>query len=316
MDPKNINRTSFCNHETYHIISNELKQYILTDMYNRCTIKFNDKYAIIYNKKFKNNFKNKHIICYKSYGSPYLLYCTKVNNIPYSILIDKKINKGHSLPKMFIANYKFDSDIYEGSLFECELVRDNKNNWFILIGDVYYLRNEIMKKNKNIIERVNFIYDMLENNYTQNDFTNICNIRVKKYYDIANYNDVFKNMKMLNYKVRGLYIIPININFANILYIYTEDDIKCINKNKNINFKVTKGSKPEIYDIYLRAPNGHQKIDNLYIPDIKFSKYINDEFLGKDYIVMTCNYNETFEKWQGIKTTKNTIHHISDIKIV
>ena len=318
MDPKNINQTSFCNNKTDHIISNELKQYLLTDMFNRSSIKFDDKYARIYNKKFINNFKNEHICCFKSYGSPYLLYCTRINNIPYSILIDKKINKDHSLPKMFIVNYKFDKDIYNGSLFECELVRDNINNWFILIGDVYYLRNEIMKKNKNIIERMNFIYDLLENHYTETEFANICNIRVKRYYDISNYSEAFSSINNLNYKVRGVYIVPMNVNYANILYLYTDDDKKSISKNNNnnnnINFKVTKGSKPEIYDIYLRAPNGYQKIDNLYIQDINFSKYMKDELNEIDEIILQCKYNTRFNKWVGIKKTNNSVHHISDIK--
>lgn len=318
MDPKNINKTSFCNDMVDNIISNELKQYLLTDMFNRSSIKFDDKYARIYNKRFITNFKNEHIFCFKSYGSPYLLYCTRINNIPYSILIDKKINRGHDLPKMFVVNYKFDKDIYNGSLFECELVRDNQSNWFILIGDVYYLKNVILKKNKNIIERINLIYDLLDNHYTETEIANICNIRVKRYYDIDNYSNIYKNINDLNYKVRGVYIVPININFANILYLYTDDDKQKMNisNNNNINFKVTKGSKPEIYDIYLRAPNGYQKIDNLYIQDTNFSKYMMDELSDVDEIILQCKYNNRFNKWEGIKKTTNIVHHISDIKTV
>lgn len=316
MDPKNINKTSFCNHKTDNIISNELKQYILTDMFNRSKIKFNDNYARIYNKKFINNFKNEHIFCFKSYGSPYLMYCTKINNVPYSLLIDKRINKGHSLPKMFIVNYKFDIEVYDGSLFECELLRDNKNNWNLLIGDAYYVKNEILKKNKTIVERMNIIYDILKNNYTETEFSNICNICVKKYYDICDYNEVFMNINNLNYKVRGVYVIPVNINYANILYIYTDDDKKVYIKNTNLNFKVTRGSKPEIYDVYLMAPNGFQKIDNLYIQNIEFSRYINNLLNDNTEIVLECMFNKTFKKWQGIKETKNNIHHISDMNTV
>ena len=204
MDPKNINKTSFCNHTTDNIISNELKQYILTDMFNRSKIKFNDNYARIYNKKFINNFKNEHIFCFKSYGSPYLMYCTKINNVPYSLLIDKRINKGHSLPKMFIVNYKFDIEVYSGSLFECELLRDNQNNWNLLIGDAYYVKNEILKKNKTIVERINIIYAILNDNYTETEFSNVCPICVKKYYDVCDYTDVFMTINNLNYKVNIL----------------------------------------------------------------------------------------------------------------
>lgn len=323
MDPNNINKTGFCNSETDHIISNELKQYILTDILNRTSIKHDDNYAQYYNKKYKNNFKNPHIFCFKTFGSPYLLYCTKINNISYNILIDKKINKGHNLPKMFIVNYKFSEDIYNGSLFECELIRDNNTNWFILIGDVYFLKNVIFKKNFTIIERINKLYKVLDNEFTENDFLNICNIRVKKYFDIADYENVINNyIKTLNYKIRGIYIVPINVNFMNIIYIYTDQDRLLLysnndnnNMNMNINFKVVKGNKPEIYDIFLKAPNGFQKIDILHIHNIDFSKYIFEQLRNKESIILSCKYNNQFKKWEGITISTKTINHINDIKI-
>ena len=316
MDPKNINKTGFCNDTTDNIISNDLKQYILTDMNNRTTIKHDTNYARLYNKKFINNFRNPHIFCFKTYGSPYLLFCTKINNVSYSILIDKKINKGHSLPKMFIVNYKFSNDIYNGSLFECELIRDNSNIWFLLIGDIYYLKNEIYKKNITIIDRLNNLYNVLDNDYTETEFSNICNIRVKKYFDVINYDDIINNyLNTLNYKVRGIYIIPININHANILYIYTEDNKKQLYSNKqNINFKVIRGTKPEIYDIYLKAPNGYQKIDTLYVKNIMFSHYMNDIFKDNSDIVLSCIFNDRFQKWEGVQITNENINHINDIK--
>ena len=78
MDPKDINQTSFCKKNIDNIISNELKQYILNDMFTRTNIKFNLNYAKIYNNQYKKNLNNPHILCLKTYGTPYLLYCTHV----------------------------------------------------------------------------------------------------------------------------------------------------------------------------------------------------------------------------------------------
>ena len=66
MDPKFINKTSFCNNTVDNIVSNELKQYILTDMSNRSKISFNSKYAKIYNTRYQNNLNNPHIFCFKT----------------------------------------------------------------------------------------------------------------------------------------------------------------------------------------------------------------------------------------------------------
>ena len=52
------------------------------------------RYAKIFNSQYSKNLNNPHIFCIKTYGSPYLLYLTKVNNVNYSLLIDDINNDG------------------------------------------------------------------------------------------------------------------------------------------------------------------------------------------------------------------------------
>ena len=141
MDPKHITRTSFCNKEIDNVTDNSMKKYILNNLEIKTNIKFNSRYAKIYNEQYKKNLNNPHLICLKSSGTPYLLFCSQINDTNYCFLIDKKIKEGYDFPKIFLVHYQFDTSLFEGSLFETELLRDKNNNWFLLLADTYYYKS-------------------------------------------------------------------------------------------------------------------------------------------------------------------------------
>ena len=58
MDPKEINKTGFCNKQIDNIISNDLKDYILKDIKLRTGIDHRSRYAKIYNNAYKKNLKS------------------------------------------------------------------------------------------------------------------------------------------------------------------------------------------------------------------------------------------------------------------
>jgi len=325
MDPKEINKTNFCGKQIDNIISNEMKKYIIQDMKLRTSLTPSSRYAKIYNEAYKKNFNNPHILCLKTYGSPYFLYLTKINDIKYTLLIDKKVKKGYEYPKMFIVPYCFNTDLYNGSLFETELLRDNDNGWFLLIGDIYYYKGK--KTNDTIItDRIKQIYYILNNEFVSDSEIDICDIQIKKYFDIEDKLTVFNEfIPKLNYKTRGLYYIPINVNYSNVLYMFTDDELKQIyqsktTNNKNfLNFKITTTMKPEVYELYLKDKDTISKIGTSHISGIKNSQYIKTLFLNEDEstdIIVQCEYNKFFEKWTPIKQTDKLIHHVSDLNLI
>ena len=324
MDPKEINKTSFCNKQVDNIISNEMKEYIINDMKLRTSLTPSSRYAKIFNVNYMKNFKNPHIFCLKSYGAPYLLYLTKINNVNYTLLIDKKINNGHTYPKMFIIQYRFHDDLYNGSMFETELLRDNNNSWFLLLGDIYYYKGEILK-NTCITERITIIHNILKNEFINDEYCNICPLIVKKYFEIVEKDNVINNfIPQLNYKTRGIYFVPINVNYSNVLYMFSENELKNNFKlkknNKNIlNFKIMKTMKPEVYELYLNGKDTINKIDYAYIPNIVTSEYLHNLFENKEPekdIIIECEYNNYFKKWQPLKETTQRMNHISDLELV
>ena len=137
MDPKDLTRTSFCDKEIDNVTNNQMKKYILENLKMKTNISFKQRYAKVYNEQYSNNLNNPHIICLKSSGTPYLLFCTQINDTNYCFLIDKKVKDGYDYPKIFLVHYRFHNDLFKGTLFEVELIRDKNQNWSLIIGDIY-----------------------------------------------------------------------------------------------------------------------------------------------------------------------------------
>lgn len=317
MDPKHISRTSFCNKEIDNVTDNLMKKYILDNMGIKSQIKYSSRYAKIYNDQFKKNLNNPHIFCLKSSGTPYLLFCTQINDTNYCFLIDKKIKDGYEYPKIFIVHYRFDPELFQGTLFEVELIRDKNQKWSILIGDIYTMGGNSMK-NIQVHDRINHCNDILTNKYIDDDFCNICPLFIKRYFDIQEIGDVLNNfVPKLSYRIRGFYFVPLKTTYSKILYLLKDDDYKKVNsKNKDlISFRIINTVKSDIYELYLfnEQKTNIQKHSYASIPNIETSKWVKELINTKDECIVECKYNTLFKKWVPIKEG-TVIDTIIDVK--
>ena len=317
MDPKHITRTSFCNKEIDNVTDNSMKKYILDNMNIKSKIQFNSRYAKIYNEQFHKNLNNPHVICLKSSGTPYLLFCTQINDVNYCFLIDKKVKDGYEYPKIFIVHYRFDPKLFQGTLFEVELIRDNNENWSLLIGDIYTHSGNSLK-NMQIHERINCIIDIMENDYIDDSFCDICPISIKKYFDFQEIRSIFSDfIPKLPYRVRGFYFIPLKTSYSKILYLFKENDYKKLNSSnkKFISFRIIQTVKPDVYELYIHneQKTNIQKHSYASIPDIQTSKWVKELTDTNNESMVECKYNPLFKKWVPIKQA-NKIDTILDIK--
>lgn len=333
MDPKSLSTTNFCGNKIDNVTNNNTKIFILKDLSLKTGMNYNTNYAKVFNAKFSNNLNNPHIICTKTHGNPYFLFCTQINGVNYTLLIDKKVKPGYEHPKMFVLHYKFNDDIYNGTLFETELVKDNHENWFLLLADLYAYKGTSM--NSTIVyDRINIIYSILSNDYDQSDgtFSKICPIRVKTYFDYRDFKETMLSdfIPSLNYKCRGLYFVPLNPKYSKILYLFKDDDTKTIYTAKNktgpttIRFKIIKTLKSDVYDLYIKEKETLKKYGFACVPNMKSSKFIRSIFVENDSnndindinndIIVECNYNKQFDKWEPVKHIPGG--NISDIKLL
>ena len=316
MDPKHITRTGFCGKQIDNVTDNSMKKYILDNLFVKTNIKFNYRYAKIYNEQYKKNLNNPHLICLKSSGTPYLLFCTQINDINYCFLIDKKVKDGYEYPKIFIVHYRFSEELFQGTLFETELIRDKNQEWGLLIGDIYYNSGNSLK-NVQIHDRINQCIDIMETKYINDSFCDICPIQIKKYFDFKEITEIFEGfIPKLSYRIRGFYFVPMKTSYSKILYLFKDEDYKKANttKKKYITFRIIKTVNPDVYELYLynEQKTSIQKHSYASIPDIQTSKWVKELLDKEGDSIVDCKYNHLFKKWTPVKEGQ-TVDTIIDI---
>lgn len=315
MNPSSFTKTGFCGKTVDNVTDNELKKFILNDMKLKCGgIQYNTRYAKIYNQQYSRNLNNPHILCLKSSGTPYWLYCTQINGVNYSFLIDKKIKVGYDYPKIFVTHYKFSSEIFKGTLFETELLRDKQNNWCLLIGDIYFHQSQNCNKQV-VMDRINLIHKLFETNYQEDSF-DICPIQIKRYFDFKDKEYIFQEfIPGLNYCIRGIYFIPIKPSYSKILYMFKEGDLQIKQEKKTtLNFLIQKTMKRDVYELYLQGPNNIVKQGIACVPSLQCSQMLRELFNDStEDNIIECKYNNKFKKWQPVQKTEEAISKVDDI---
>ena len=272
MDPTSFTQTSFCGSTVDNITENEAKQYILDQMGILCSgITYRSRYAKVYNDTYKNNFNNPHVCCLKSSGTPYLLFVTQINETNYTFLIDKKVGEGYEYPKIFILPFHWSSEMYRGTLFECELIRDKNQEWSIGIGDIYYDRGKNLDK-MIIMKRVTKIHAIVKEEFQESEFSKTCHIFVKKYFDLKDIPDIIDTLvPKLPYDIRGFYFVPLRCSYFRMIFLLPRDnpmnqkkahglthmDKKVIKQFKKEMTKVTKEVKQVKNDVKNDVKNYH-----------------------------------------------------------
>ena len=316
MDPSSFTKTSFCNIEIDNITTNESKKYILNSLSLLCSnIKYNSRYAKVFNEQFSKNLNNPHVFFLKSSGAPYLLFLTQINGVNYNFFIDKKIKDGYDFPKIFILPYEFSPDLYKSTLFECELIRTKNKKWHIGLNDIYYHSGKNLKKTS-IIDRVNIMHS-IEKDYVENVFTKTCSLFVKKYFDYKDFNFALNTFAPnLDYDTRGLYFVPLRVDYSNILYLFKENNPVTMIEKKTKNtktFRIMKTMKPDVYDLYLMKEDSLIKIGIALVQTTLLSHSLLSWFQDKDYdseILVECKYNEYFKKWEPISLSDDPISEV------
>jgi hypothetical protein len=268
-------------------------------------IKYSHRYAKIYNEQYKKNLNNPHLICLKSSGTPYLLFCTQINDINYCFLIDKKVKDGYEYPKIFIVHYRFSPELFQGTLFETELIRDKNQEWSLLLGDIYNHSGSSLK-NVQIHDRINQCIDIMETKYVTDSFCDICPISIKKYFDLNQIRSIFAEfIPQLPYRIRGFYFVPLKTSYSKILYIFKDEDYKKVNTNnkKYVSFRIIQTVKPDVYELYLFNEQKTNIMKHSYasIPDTQTSKWVKELCEKKDECIVECKFNALFHKWVPIK---------------
>jgi len=297
---------SFSDRVAFNIKSNGLKDSILDQMKTLYNIKILQRHHHNLDNSNVNFILSNHLMNLRSNGNRYYLYFTLYNNIETIYFIDKKIHPGYQRPRIIFGRGLFDKKLFKNTLLDGEMVKCKDNRWTFLINDIICYEGNYLNR-KMLPERLKIIYNLLEYQYTPDETIDVCNYKVKSYFNM--YKESIENImelsSNLNYTCRGIYIWPYDIKYKPKLYNFDESSvINVVRKTKDITeFKsMESGTSTVITDITtindishvpasapvsaINGLNNEEKI--LYIvktnePDI-YNVYDNEDVLNKPSI--------------------------------
>ena len=210
--------TYFCNKKSLQIVSTSIRNDIQKQINDIGLFNLTSKYYTFLNRKNVNNLKETNfLVTLSTFGKKFILFITIYNKKKYCIFINKKNDT------MIVTQLKFADDIFTGTLFDGELVKNTNDKWIFLINDIAYY------KGKNIItksftERQSIIQNIIINEHENGDEkTETLFISKKAYFEYKNIKDLIDNYaNHLNYKCSGLYFKSVNNFSDNYLFIFPE----------------------------------------------------------------------------------------------
>ena len=337
---------SFCGEEVQNIVNSEAKQHIIDNLEQNYNVKISDKRAYILNNKSVYFLeKTQHIISIKSSGTNYYLFFTNINNTNYCLFIDRKIKQGYTLPRIITADFKFHDDLFSGTVFDGEIVRDREDNWMFLISNIVALKGRVV--NSNMVARMNLIYKVLAESYSPDPVIDICPIRVKRVYRYSDYDRlILMYIPKFEYEIKGMFFNSLTNKHSNHLFMmsapskkegYTDrrktrstgataevnannsekvDNAEVVSPNPTpssssdtLVFQVKTTDKPEIYELH---GVNDKKVVEIYsvalIKKMAVSKKLKAYFDNTEKsgnCFCDCKFNTRFKKWEVIGINEN-----------
>lgn len=227
---------SFSNRIALNIKSNEHKDCILDDLNTLYKIKILQRHHHNLDNSNINLVTTNHMMNLRSNGNRYYLYFTLYKDVETMYYIDKKIHPGYQRPRIIFGRGLFDKKLFKNTLFDGELVRCKDTSWTFLINDIICYEGTYLN-NKTLQQRLNIIYNLLETQYVPDSTIDVCNYKVKCYYNMYKESiaELFILSKNLNYTCRGIYMWPHDLKYKPKLYNFDDTSIvDVVRKTKDI----------------------------------------------------------------------------------
>lgn len=223
---------SFCNRISFNIKSSEIKDVILEDLHSRFGIKILQKH---WHRLDEHNYEHihraPHFMMLRSNGNPYYMYFTRYEDVNQVMFIDKKVQPGYEKPRIILIRGRFHEDLFDNTLLEGEMVKDEQNQWIFLINDVIgyrgkYLENEIYPK------RLSKAYDILKTMYKPDNLIDVCQFHVKRVFPAIqkHWDDILELNNKLPYTNRGVYMWPFYLKYKPKLMNFDDSLIKMVTR--------------------------------------------------------------------------------------
>lgn len=279
-------------------------------------------------KQLENLKKNPHYVSPNFKGYNYFLIFMKIDNQSYCVAIDRKRLSYHrkniniSNINLYKLKVSASMSVFQGTIFDCKLIRNKLNKYLMLIKDCYKLMGS-----EDIIE-MELNDKMYYLNSIVNNQINSCDnfqIKINKFYNYLELKDLVKNViPKCKLDIIGLCFYPkfsgISVIFVN--KIKEKVEINSNEKIKNESYHMIKNlpeflkareysyekngrtknmfiEKTNITDVYNLYENtqSDDKIGIAHVPNLKISNYLSENTMPYKIVSCNCIFNNIYKKW-------------------
>jgi hypothetical protein len=324
----------FCNGKVFKVMAEALKEKIMKECDRLFGFQLKRGYfpgpqPVAIEKKDISYIKaNDYVVCEKTDGERGILILINIDKKPMCILINRN-------NEFLCLNISFKKEVFEGSIFDGEIIRTKKGDWNYLIHDcMVYNGRSFMKINHEL--RYSAIIDFIIKRYT-NKKTDVFNIKTKIFYRFISSGGVIETWNHINKttenKIDGLIFTPvledIKLGRQYTLYKWKEPENNTIDflvkkSQKKLNLYYEKKGSNELFRSLLPDSNNH-KVITKFLAD-------NDIDIKKEGVIIEFKYspndspknNETHELFKPYKirldkdrpngeiTLQNTLKNIEE----
>lgn len=223
---------SFCDRVGYNIKSSDTKETILHELHGKYQIQILQKHwHKLDAEAVAHLYRSPHFTCLRSNGNPYYMYFTHFDDVPIIFFIDKKIQPGYQVPRIILGRGKWHHELFQGTLMEGEMVKDQYGGWVYLINDVIAYKGEYMWR-LTLPERIEYAFRILHECYTPDPILDVCTFQVKRYAHATQegIQQLLELSQIIPYTSRGIYFWPFSRKFKPKLYNFDESLIKAVTR--------------------------------------------------------------------------------------
>lgn len=203
-----------------NIVDDGFKRHVLDIITEKYDARILKKHYIPYDKEYIARVPV--VACLRSNGNPYYMCLTRFHGKDVCIFVDKKIQSNYSLPRMVCVFFQMEHSLFQGTIFDGEMVKDCNDKWVFLINDMLALRGQPTSKMK-FTERLAGIHGVLNDGFVPCS-VDVCAVQVKKYVTV----DVLDELvgMELPYTNRGVIFKPLYSKFQDMQMNFDDSVVK------------------------------------------------------------------------------------------
>lgn len=308
---------SFCDRICFNIKSLDTKDEILNYIENRYNIRILEKHwHHLDDKNVEYIIKIPHLACIRSNGNPYYMVMTLYEDTPIIYYIDKKIHPGYQKPRIILGRGKFNSELFNDTIIDGEMVKDGKLNWIFLINDILVYKGTHLI-NKSLPDRLELAFELFNKFYKKDAPFDVCKFQIKKYAMSTQEGTeaLIKLSKELSYTSRGIYYWPFMFKYKPKLFHFDETVIKTVYRKVK-----------DTLDFQLNAPSISQNVDvnpaeipvqvPIQIPiQVPIQVPTSSSSDNKIYWLRKTDYPDVYDVYDSIQGNKLSVAYVPTLAV-